>query len=131
MKSVKPLIFTFITLLSIYLSPPALARQQNDDADSVCNNVPRDLGNRVQAIQTLQDTEFTFEQSLETLQVFGVKKATYYSCDGNLGYLVVNTYRRNYLYENVPRELWENFKNAYSIDGFFTKNLKFNTIYLY
>jgi hypothetical protein len=97
----------------------------------LCNNIPKDLGNRTQAIRTLSETEFTFEQSLETLQVFGVKKAIFYSCDGNLGYLMVNTSRRNYLYENVPRELWENFKNANSIDGFFNKNLKYNTIYVY
>ncbi|MGB3180971.1 MAG: hypothetical protein WBB45_06255 [Cyclobacteriaceae bacterium] len=136
MKSVKDFIFTFLTIAVTIVSAPAFAMVPGTDTvnvekDTICNNIPRDLGNRTQAISTLSDTEFIFEQSLETLQVFGVKKATFYSCDGNLGYLVVNTSRRNYLYENVPRALWENFKVAYSIDGFFVKNLKYNTIYLY
>lgn len=88
------------------------------------------LGNRYEAIATIQNTEFAFEQSFQTLDAIGVQKATFYSCGGN-GYVIVETSKRTELFKNVPQHVWMEWINANSINGFYHRVIQYNPQYQY
>lgn len=91
----------------------------------------RELGTSFEAMKKIDKVEFNFVQNLELLNPFGIQEATFYSCDGNNGYMVVKTSRRDYIHENVPRYVWEDFKNSYSLNRFYDRYIKNNTLYIY
>lgn len=54
-----------------------------------------------------------------------MSKSNYYSCDGLVGYFTYETKKsENYIYRNVPVEVWQGFKNADSPGGFYNENIK-------
>lgn len=54
-----------------------------------------------------------------------IANAQYYSCDGKLGFLILETHSgKAYTHQNVPLSIWNNFKNARSPGSSYTKNIK-------
>ena len=130
-------IFKYIIVFLI-ISQAGLAQDKSDnenqknDTTKSCNELKKeDLGAEHEAIEKLQEYEFNFVQTFETMFVQGVKKATFYSCENGNRYMVVETHRRDFLYENVTRRVWENFKNASSVNGFFYQYIRNNPKYSY
>lgn len=46
------------------------------------------------------------------------------SCDGNTGYLELDTDDENYIHQDVPIEVWDDFKNAESLGGYYNQYIK-------
>lgn len=97
--------------------------------ENSCLALGNSLGNRFEAIEKIQQTEFDFIQEFKTLNIIGVQKATFYGCGAGNGYLIVETNRQPEVYQNVPRDLWEEWKIAYNIDYFYQRVLRNNSLY--
>lgn len=97
--------------------------------ENSCHALGNSLGNRFEAIEKIQQTEFEFIQEFKTLNIMGVQKATFYGCGAGNGYLIVETNRQPEVYQNVPRDLWEEWKIAYNIDYFYQRVLRNNSLY--
>jgi hypothetical protein len=76
----------------------------------------------------LQNHVFSFQQYFETLSVRGVQKAEFFSCNGEEGYLLIQTHERSYIYKNVPRDVWEEFKFTNSIESYYVQHIRFSYI---
>lgn len=49
-----------------------------------------------------------------------IREASYYSCDGNIGYFLIKTNAgRSYLHKDVPKILWNQFKGTSSFGTFY------------
>ena len=69
------------------------------------------------------DFQFSGEENLQRSS--WIKKANYYSCNGLVGYFSYETKTgKNYIYRNVPIEVWQGFKNAVSPGGFYNERIK-------
>lgn len=96
-----------------------------------CHELGLYIGNRFEAIEKLQNTDFDFVQEFKTLNLLGVRKATFYSCGAGNGYMIVESNRQPEVYRNVPQDLWEHWKVSSNIDYFFKRYIRNNGMYMY
>lgn len=91
-----------------------------------CNSINTHFASYKDAVEIIEKSDFKIEENLDTSKSSWIESARYYSCDGDFGYLIVTTRGREYIYQNLPIELWNDFKKANSFGGFFNKNIKGN-----
>src|SRR5687768_13905363 len=89
-----------------------------------CNQLSDSYHSYEEAILAIKDAKFKFSDRLGTGQSSWIQDAMYYSCDGNDGYLIIVTSKKEYIHKNVPISEWNSFKNSSSKGSFYTNNIK-------
>lgn len=91
-----------------------------------CNSISKKFSSYDEAISLVRSTDFSTEEKVNTDSSW-IESIEYYSCDGVKGFLIVNTKSgASYIYENIPKEVWNEFKNADSFGRFYNQNIKGN-----
>lgn len=122
-KIVLPLLLAGLFSLTASAAPSSSGKP--------CNDVSIYQAGRFDAIEKIQNTDFDFIQEFSTLNLMGIRKATFYSCNSGNGFLIVDRGgRQPELFRNVPRELWEDWKISYHIDFFYNRFIRNNTLFL-
>lgn len=91
-----------------------------------CNDLPTQFNSYQQANKDIKSANFKIEENINTSRSTFVEGASYYSCDGKIGYLLINIRNTEYIHQNVPITLWKNFKQADSFGKFYNFNIKGN-----
>lgn len=103
---------------------PIFALTINCESNS-CNQLPETYSSYTEATSTVKSTQFKIKQSVNTSKSSWIKNASYYSCDGQVGYLIIKTNKgKEYIYADVPIEVWKEFKNASSFGKYYNSNIK-------
>jgi len=89
-----------------------------------CNELPTQFSSYQQAVSEVKSIDFTFEDSVDVSRSSLIKSTTFYSCDSKTGFLLVKIRSTEYIYQNVPISVWENFKEADSFGSFYNRNIK-------
>ena len=93
-----------------------------ENCDQINNKKFNSYSEAKQYVETF-DFQLSEEENLQLSS--WMSKANYYSCDGLVGYFTYETKKgKNYIYRNVPLEVWQGFKNANSPGGFYNQNMK-------
>jgi hypothetical protein len=91
-----------------------------------CDSISKKFNSYDEAISLVRSTNFSVEEKVNTDSSW-IDSIEYYSCDEVSGYLILNTKKGgSYIHENVPIEVWNEFKNADSFGRFYNKNIKGN-----
>lgn len=53
-----------------------------------------------------------------------IRKISFYRCDENKGFLIMQTDKGEYIHSGVPKTVWNDFKNADSFGEFYNRNLR-------
>lgn len=77
-----------------------------------------------EAISSIENLDFQFSETIENDTTSWLKSASFYSCDGKHGYLVVRGNQKEYIHTAVPVEVWKDLKNARSKGGFYNFYIK-------
>lgn len=106
----------FVFLLSLFIS----CNSHN------CDQINNKKFNRYsEAKQYIETFYFKLSEEENLQRSSWMSKANYYSCDGLVGYFTYETKNgKNYIYRNVPMEIWQSFKNADSPGRFYNENIK-------
>jgi hypothetical protein len=97
----------------------------NQSKSQSCNNLPDKFYSYSEAINKIQNTSFEFTDKLPYGKSSWIMTANYYSCDSQFGYLVYSTKQGNrYIHENVPINVWYEFKNASSSGSYYGNYIK-------
>jgi hypothetical protein len=99
------------------------------DALPDCNSIQQSFTSYDQAISIIKETKFAFSDHINTNSSSWIQSASYFSCDNVSGYFIMYTQNNDYLYRDIPRTLWENFKYASSFGSFYNQNIKNNYQY--
>jgi len=91
-----------------------------------CYHLPETFSSYEEAVKEVKHSNFIFEESINTSKSSWIRGAVYYSCDKKQGYLIIKTDSKEYIYQNVPIEIWKQFRKAGSFGSFYTKNIKGN-----
>ena len=94
------------------------------DAQESCEQLEEKYVDADGMVDLLDQTSFSFSEQFDTSQSSWIKAASYYSCDGAKGYFVLRTYKKVYLYKDVPKDLWNRFKQADSLGSFYNIQIK-------
>lgn len=109
-------ILCFVLLLIVFTSC------NNQNCTDINNKKFSSYSEAKQYVQTF-DFQLSEEENLQHSS--WMKKANYYSCDGVVGYFTYETKNhKNYIYRNIPRVVWQGFKNADSRGAFYNQNIK-------
>lgn len=90
-----------------------------------CIDLPDKFYSYSQAISSIKAAKFKFIDNLPYDKSSWIASATFYTCNGILGYLVYTTDKgKEYIHEKVPIRIWTEFKNASSSGSYYVKNIK-------
>jgi hypothetical protein len=95
-------------------------------SDRNCNELPISFTNYNQAKEIVLNSTFKVSDEADVSDSSWISSAKYLSCDGLLGFLVIQTGNRTYIHQDLPQEVWEQFKNADSKGSFYSRNIKGN-----
>jgi hypothetical protein len=76
------------------------------------------------AVNKIKSTHFKIEESANTSKSSWIKNASYYSCDGQKGFFILETSKKQYLFSDLPYEVWKDFKVAESFGTFYNENIR-------
>lgn len=110
-------IIVYIFIISTLISCSSKAQD--------CKNLQQTFSSYKAAIDKIRSTSFKFTDRLPSGKSSWITSANYYSCDGVSGYLIYTTKKAGqYIHQQVPLFIWQNFKNATSSGSYYDKNIK-------
>ena len=89
-----------------------------------CDRLPTNYSSFTEAIDIIQTAHFNIQESVNTSNSSWIRRASYYSCDGKMGYLIIRTDEGEYIHSDMPTYIWEEFKNAESYGSFYNQYIK-------
>ena len=89
-----------------------------------CESLPNEYGNFDEAISKIKAYSFKINETINTSKSSWFRGASYYSCDGQTGFFIIKTDKKEYLYSNLPIAIWEEFKDAVSFGSYYDLNIK-------
>jgi len=89
-----------------------------------CDQLPHSFSSYNDAVKAIKEAHFKIHENISTPKSSWVIGASYYSCDGELGFFILLTDRKEYLHSNVPVNIWNEFKNSNSFGSYYVNNIK-------
>jgi hypothetical protein len=77
-----------------------------------------------EAIDYIENQNFMTKETIDVAGSSWLNRAEWYSCDAELGYLIVKSGKKSTIHQNVPISDWEGLKNARSKGGFYNFYIK-------
>lgn len=90
-----------------------------------CKNISTSFKSYSAAKVELKKYSFKIQENTNTEQSSWIRSVEYLSCDGKVGFLVMRTDEQEYLHQNVPIKIWEEFKNSHSFGSFYNMKIKY------
>ncbi|MEO8255176.1 MAG: KTSC domain-containing protein [Flavobacterium sp.] len=91
---------------------------------SNCKDLPNNFESYNQVKETIKETNFEFEDQVNTSRSSWITSAKYFSCDSKTGFLVIGTESEDYIYGGVSIEIWNEFKNSESLGSYYNSTIK-------
>lgn len=89
-----------------------------------CETLPKTYSSYSVALSSIKMASFNYTDSVNTSSSSWITDANYYSCDETKGFLIIETSKKNYIFKNVPIQVWHNFKDASSFGKFYNKYIR-------
>jgi hypothetical protein len=106
-------------VLSLSLLPISCSQKES------CEQLSQKFETYNSAVEIIKSTDFKIEESVNTFKSTWIKHASYYSCDGQTGFFILETSQKEYLYADLPYEVWKEFKSADSFGSFYNTNIRY------
>ena len=84
-----------------------------------CDSLILEALNPERAIEKIRDAKFRFQQSFKLTRRQGFKEGEFYSCDGEIGFLIIKYNESEFLYVEVKNEIWDKLKTSQDPEGYF------------
>jgi hypothetical protein len=89
-----------------------------------CDNLPNHYSSYAEAIDKIKAAHFKIEETCNTGTSSWIRGASFYSCDGITGFLIIKTDNQNYLHSGIPIKIWKEFQNTESYGSFYNRYIK-------
>ncbi len=90
-----------------------------------CQKTNYKFSNYGEVIHLIEKTDFTFSDKCNTKKSSWIVSAEYYSCDSKKGFFILKTKKGAiYIHQNLPKNLWYQFKSTKSFGKFYNKKIK-------
>lgn len=84
-----------------------------------CIELPAQFQSYEEAESRITSASFQFQDAANTSKSSWIRGASYYSCDGQTGYFLLLADKKNYLFQGLPKVIWEGFKSADSFGEYY------------
>lgn len=106
-----------LTLLFIFLAFNSCRSQD-------CNKLPQSFPSYSTAVKQVKAASFKIKESANTSGSSWIAAASFYSCNGVNGFMIIKAKGKEYIHSGVPVEVWRGFKSAESKGGYYNRNIK-------
>lgn len=89
-----------------------------------CKDLPVYFTTYDEANAKVRSADFPVKETANTSGSSWIRGAEFYSCDGSLGYFILVTDKKSYIYNGVPINIWKNFRAAQSKGGYYNSHIK-------
>jgi len=89
-----------------------------------CEKLPTAFTSFDEAVKQIENAHFNFKDNINTSKSSWIREAKYFSCDNKTGFFILKTDKEDYVYQNLPIEIWTGFKNATSFGSYYNRNIK-------
>ncbi|MBK9109201.1 MAG: KTSC domain-containing protein [Saprospiraceae bacterium] len=103
-----------IFLLFIFLS----CKGQN------CETLQDNFRSYDEALNKIETTKFNFTDEVNTSKSSWIINARFYSCNKKDGYFILETSKKSYIFDGLPINIWNDFKNAESFGSYYHKFIR-------
>lgn len=91
-----------------------------------CNQLPNAFSAYDEALLQIESADFRISESVNTSKSSWIRNASYYSCDGQTGYFIIETDKKKYVHSGLPYTVWKQFEDAKSFGKFYNEKVKYN-----
>ena len=89
-----------------------------------CNQISGNWKSEKDAIAGVENTSFKTSDSVKPDESSWMSSAHFYSCDDELGYLIIKSDKKTFIHQDVPKAIWVALKDARSIGGYYNFYIK-------
>ena len=89
-----------------------------------CEDLPNSFSSYQEADELILNATYPFTDEVNTSKSSWIRSAWYLSCDGKKGFFCYTTDKKLYIHQNVPLDIWHEFKNADSFGRYYNYNIK-------
>jgi hypothetical protein len=96
----------------------------NSCGEQDCDTLDKTFDTYKSALNIIKSADFKFTDDCNTSKSSWIYHAEYFSCNGKTGFLIIETKSQTYIHDEVPIEIWNEFKKAESFGKYYNRNLK-------
>lgn len=89
-----------------------------------CKELPNSFSSYEQASEMVLTSNYKIEESADVSDSAWITSVLYLSCDGVNGFFVIKTNRKTYIHQNMPYQVWQNFRKAESKGSFYSTKIR-------
>ena len=89
-----------------------------------CKNLPEQFTTNNNARVQIQNAYFNISETTDTKKSSWIEGLSYFSCDGQSGFLIMIARGKSYIHQNVPFNIWREFSQAKSLGSYYDRNIK-------
>lgn len=89
-----------------------------------CDKIPTSFNSYSEAIEIVENYRFPFKDKIVINKSTWIRKAQYFSCNSGTGFFLLKTDTQCYIHQDLPIEIWYEFKKASSFGQFYSQNIK-------
>lgn len=89
-----------------------------------CESLVKEKSTYFDAVSDIRRSNYLYEDGFLSPESSWILGAEFYSCNYSDGYMIIQTSGGDYLYSNVPRDIWKDFKMSDSKGRFFHEHIK-------
>jgi hypothetical protein len=91
-----------------------------------CDSLDIALLSLDEAISKVENSKFRYQQQFKISRTYGVMSARYYSCNGKSGYLIMVVDKKNLIYLEVPKSVWDALITSSDINAYYKSEIEEN-----
>ena len=91
-----------------------------------CDNLPTSFPSYEDALNKIHDANFRFSEEISITSSSWLRGASYFSCDGLLGFFIIRADKQYYIHQDLPIGIWNEFKNSSSYGNYYSQYMKKN-----
>lgn len=99
-----------------------LLNSQNYERD--CDRIPKMFSSLDEAKNTIESTNWSFKDQVDTKSSSWIRSAHYYSCDEETGYLIICLENKCYVFDYVEKDVWLEFRDTKDHGRYYHKFIK-------
>lgn len=89
-----------------------------------CKSIKKSFNSYADAKELINKSKFKIHETANTNKSSWIRNASFYSCDGKVGFLIFKTDKQEYIHQDLPIEIWNSFKQAASFGSFYNSKIK-------
>lgn len=89
-----------------------------------CDRIPISFNSFSEANKIIKSSHFKFEDKIITNTSSWIRGAEYYSCNNETGFFILITDNVNYIHQELPKQMWYEFKTASSYGHYYNSKIK-------